>query len=418
MFGTRSFGYTTDIGMTAGNIVQLLGGALTIEGGNELYVTRDGPYSALNQAYLHGALTHTSVFLPSGQADGKGDWQILQADIKGQNANNGYLFVEDQSTGSTNAQQWINRLGGNLNYVAAYLAMNERVSVQNKSVPPFKTFTYDAFASLVTESGAKFGATTDTLTGQKDASGNPIVSRTFTIYESAAPTAQSVSVSDGTTLQPGTVTQGDTLKLTLRSNIPLWSGLAAYHYNAVQLTNNATGQSMWAVGSGSSDFQRMQSAQGGHGQQMDNVSFSNTSSLQPGTYTATYWVADGVDRISQSVATTFTVQPGSGQVATGTSTVSLSANPIQLPTGQSSTLTASAQGSISSDYIQIVDQTGNSTLSGLNFYNDLRLGETSLTTSALDGQAQTTTYVAELIDSNSLQVVATSALFRLRMEIN
>lgn len=399
IFATRAFAYTVNNDLSAYGNVVLEYGSYALIGGDSVKVTSGGIYRTLNGQIIHIAQEQANVYTPAGTQDGQGNWGLMQGDMQGANANNGYLLIADPSE-STNVSQWVTRLGGNLSYVEGYLQVNNQ-QIQTTDISNGHTYTYVPFSSIVTASGGKFGTTTWVPTGATY-DGYPVYKGTYPIHESAPPQAVSVSVSGGS------VVQGGNINFALTSNDYLWSGEALYHYDAVQVTDNSTGQSYWAVGSGNTDRSQMTAEQPGSGQNIvDNLSVSSSKlNLQPGTYTAKFWVADGVDRVSSTPATTtFTVVPSGG--STTDPTVSLSANPISLQTGQSSTLTATAANVPSNDYIQIVDQSGDGTLYGSNTWADDQLGETRLTVQATDNQAQTVTYMAELVNAITGQVDAT-----------
>lgn len=226
---------------------------------------------------------------------------------------------------SKGIQPWVERLGGNPKGVAHYLANDTNQGT---------TVNSTAFAQLVTQSSGEFGAGTWTPTGQmyydpSTKQSYPIYKKTYKIYESKQPKALGTSVPDNSTSvmessrpqvlnlsigQKGVVTQGQPLKIIAKVNVPLWSGLANFHYDAVKVTNNASGQVQWVV-SGNGDYTingiNMKPVAGGHGMFTDQLKQDtgfSTSSLRPGTYTATIWVADGVQRMDKPVTTIFHVE--------------------------------------------------------------------------------------------------------------
>ena len=177
---------------------------------------------------------------------------------------------------------------------------------------------------------------------------------TFNVHTSNPPSVASLKITDAVTNSPN-VTQGDPLKLNAKLNIPLWAGLAAYHYDAVEIVNNSTNKSMWLnlnektvnVTDNGQIF-HMTVEKGGHGVLTDTLIAS--VNLPSGSFTAKFWAADGVHRLSVKPATSnFTI--GSGP------SVTLSADPVQLPVGQSSTL-AKVAGPSSQDVFKIVDESG------------------------------------------------------------
>jgi len=399
----QAYAYTVNNDLSAYGDVVLDSGTYTLMGGDAINVGNTGPYQALYGQTLHAALEQAYV------SDGKGNWGIMLADMKGANANNGYLLVADSSK-SSNAQTWVQRLGGNWSFVQNYL-QTQNQQIQTYDQQNQTSYTYVPFATIVSESGAIFG--TKQIGGPNGTYTDPSTRQTYNEYmytypieTSNPPVTTGLTVSDASTGSQ-TVTQGDPIQFGASSNVYLFSQLSGgangHHYDAVELTNQSTGQTYWAVGSGSTDMTTMQAVSGGNGVFSDTLQF-NTSGLQSGTYTASLWVADAVDRVSATPATTtFTVTPGSDGPS-----VMLTANAINLTAGQASTLAASANNGPNGDYIKIIDETGAQTLSGSNTYADSQAGESALTASAMDNQAQQVTYVAELVNASTGKVDATS----------
>ena len=182
------------------------------------------------------------------------------------------------------------------------------------------------------------------------------VTNTYTVHTSNPPSIASLKITDAITNSPN-VTQGDPLKLTAKLNIPLWAGLAAYHYDAVEIINNSTHNSTWLNFNGKAvnvkdngQTLHMTSEKGGHGILTDTLTTS--VDLPNGSYTAKFWTADGVHRLSVKPATTnFIVDSGSS--------ITLSADPIQLATGQQVALASVVTGSAPQYVIRLVDRSGN-----------------------------------------------------------
>ncbi|GMA65661.1 hypothetical protein GCM10025859_61010 [Alicyclobacillus fastidiosus] len=188
--------------------------------------------------------------------------------------------------------------------------------------------------------------------------------------------------------------------LTLKSTEDIPWGTYTHHYDAVQITNNSTGQSSWIVGSDESDMSDMQVEDGGNGAQTDSVTV-DTSSFANGSYTATLFVRDGVDRVSSEPATTTFTITSNSDIGTG-KTIQLSANPTSLNVGQSSTLTATAISIPSTDYIKIVDSSLSNTLPGnQSSYSDGLSGEKSLVTTATYDKVGSVSYVAQEINETT-----------------
>ncbi|MCL6599569.1 MAG: hypothetical protein K6T81_12630 [Alicyclobacillus macrosporangiidus] len=398
LYYSGAYAYTVNNNLSAyGYVVQTSGG-YALMGGDDVEVGNGGPWPVLKDQTIHIAQEQADA------GDGKDSWGVMLGDMQGANANNGYLLIADPSE-SSNVQDWVNRLGGNLNYVLNYL-QTQNQQVQTYDNANQTSYTYVPFATVVNQSGAiidtqtvsgPIGTYTDPSTGQT----YPEYLYTYPIQPSAPPTANSVSVVDANTNQTGTVKQGDPMNFTVSSNVPLWNSLATHHYVSIQAVNQSNGQSVWLVGSGNTDKSQMQSEQYSQGSYTDQFSFISSAALQPGTYTINAWVCDGVDRVSNAVTTTLTVTPGTpGPVIT------LTANPTNLNVGDSSMLTATASNAPSqSDTIKIIDQSGKSTLGGQNSYT--ANSSTSATTTAKDNNAETVNYVAELL-SPSGSVLATS----------
>lgn len=269
---------------------------------------------------------------------------------------NGYLYVSSP-TNSQSVQQWIERLGGNSKFATSDLRN------ANEGTTGETTASSDAFAQLVTQSGGEFGTGTWTPTG-RTYQGYPVYQKTYPIYESNQPKAMSISVSDDSTLAPGTVKQGDPIDFSVKSAVNLWPGKAKWHYDSIQLTNESTGQSVWAVGSGNTGMNQMKVVSGGGiGYYTDTTSNGTlpeypSVNLQPGTYMAKFWVSDGLDRISAAPATTrFTVVSSSGESTTAPSSPTITLVPSNVTTVTSGTavpLSYSTSGWQSGYYVRIL----------------------------------------------------------------
>ena len=315
---STAFGYVLNSNLSAyGNVVQKYAGSYTLIDGDNIYVKPGGPFSQLDGQTISIAAQQAWVGNMSASPDSQGTWNLLQADMQGADANNGYLLVADPSTGSSNVQQWVSRLGGNLNYVTTYLQQNNQ-QMQVYDYTNSSSYTYDPFAIVANESGAEFGNKTIQFTGQYDASGYPIYKYTYPVYSSNPPQVTQFAIQDGKTNTTGTVTQGDPVNFITNTTVWLWSGLATYHYVAIELKDNATGQTQNIVGQGYNiEGRQMTAEQGGHG--YFTQTFNASPSLKAGdTYTATMWVADGVHRFGQTATATFTVTQAQSTGGSGT----------------------------------------------------------------------------------------------------
>ncbi|MCF8567049.1 hypothetical protein LLE49_20210 [Alicyclobacillus tolerans] len=365
VFASEVFAYTVNNDLSAyGEIVKQYG-SYTLLGGDNVKVSSDnpGPYPNLAGQTIHIAEEQANVYNGSGTPDGKGNWGLMHADMVGADAKNGYLLIAEPSE-STNVQSWVQRLGGNLSYVTNYLQTHNQ-QIQTTDQANNGSYTYDPFATVVTQSGAKFGTMTATLTGQTY-QGNPVYLFTYPIYTSAPPTVSGLTVVDSNG-QQNVVTQGDPITFQSNVNVPLWSGIAGYHYDAVQIKDNTTGQTQWVVtGNGSYTINgiNMQPVQGGHGtftneQLSPNSSFSTSSLTVGDTYTATEYVADGVHRMTKTPATTtFTVVSGTTPPPPppstgGTPTITMTANPATTASGSSSTISYTVSNWSSGDYVTV-----------------------------------------------------------------
>ena len=403
----QAFAYTVNNGLASYGYVVKNSGSYTLAGGDSVTVGNSGPYTALYGQTIHLAQEQFNA------GDGQGPWGVMLGDMQGADANNGYLLIADDSMGSTNVDDVVNRIGGNLSYVQNYLqTQNQQILTKDLS-NGYVSYTYVPFASVISESGAKFGTKTATATGQ-DYNGNPIYVYNYPIEPSAPPSATSLSVTDAYT-DSSTITQGDPIDFSAQSNIPLWAGLSAWHYDAIQITNSSTGQSVWAVqGNGSYNIggYNMLPVAGGHGTYTDStvngdIPSYSSSNLQPGNYTAIFWVSDGVHRLSSTPATaSFTVTSGqsspssSGNNGLG-ATISFNPSTNQsLDNGQSVTLSYTTTGWQSGDYVSVVPA-GNQyiTDSWVNNDDTNSADSTSEKESAPDGVQATVSYTAYLYNS-------------------
>ncbi|MFB5193151.1 hypothetical protein [Alicyclobacillus fastidiosus] len=383
-------------------------GSLNMGGGDAFYVQKQGPYPALQGATLHAAVEQADV------GDGQGSWPIIQGDVTGENADNGYLLISTPSE-SSNMSNWISRLGGNQTFVDDYLQENgDLITLQDKDT--VQKTDYYPFSQMVNESGAIFDTPTavpngeyytDPANGQKC----PVYVTTQHILTSKPPVATGLTITDAKH-GSSTVTQGDDISFSAKDTIYLWQQIAGgqttgHHYISIQLKNESTGTTTWAIGKGADDISNMEMVTGGNGYFTDNSSF-NSGTLAAGTYSASLWVGDEVDRISPAFTTTFTVAPGSGSSGGGSTgggnspSITLTASPTLLYTGNPTTLTANASNVPQGDSISIVDVTKGITVgtSGANATT-----YTTQYTSSVDG---TDYFVANLdSDATSNQVSVT-----------
>ncbi|WDL99801.1 YncE family protein [Alicyclobacillus sp. ALC3] len=382
------------------------GGALSHElsmtrTGDEFHVVKEGQYPALAGGYMYAAVEQAMV------SDGQGSWPVIQADMTTNRTGSGYLLIATPNESSDFAT-WVKRLGGNLSFVENYMHSHHDI-IALQDIATGQTYTYYPLSLMVNESGAVFGNPTAVPNGKiyKGSNGKsyPEYTTTQHIYTSRPPVATGLSAVDATT-GSANITQGDPVTFTAKSAIYIYPQLggnqtSGRHYDAIQLRNNSTGQTYWVTGSGSSDINSMTSEIGGHGYFSDT--FTYNANLPVGTYTASFWAGDIVDRISATPATnTFTVAP-SGQPV-----ISLNASPSSTTAGQSSTLTANASNVPPGDIIKIIDKSGANTLSGANSYTNNQVGATQLQTQVTSQTAQTVNYEAELVNQTTDAVDATA----------
>ncbi|WP_258111256.1 hypothetical protein [Alicyclobacillus sp. SP_1] len=415
IFAENAYAYTLYPNMDYGNVVMDPSGSLEVQGGEQLNI---GPSDAGNEPGLAGQSVNT--FVSDVNVNGGNAQQIPDFDIVGETVNDGYPMVGPWQTTanaegtvfSGNIGDWVSRLGGNPYYVYQYLSgVNGEITASSNSGYPY---SFVDFSDVVMTSGATMTYTT-VPTGATNAEGEPIYHLTYNVTPTAPPTAESVQVSDGDTGASGTVQEGDPLDITVTSQQNVSNSAYNHHYDAVELINQSTGQATWIAGSGSQHVEAMEEEPGAYGTLTDNLTDNNTNALVPGTYTVNFYTTDAVHRpASLPATTTLTVTSGANGGGGGGSqntTITLSASPIALPTGQSSTLTATVHGltagelSNNEEYVEIVDQSGDDTLSGQNSVDGYN---TTLTTTATDNQPQTVTYVAEIVNFNTGQAVAGS----------
>ncbi|MCF8567927.1 hypothetical protein LLE49_24700 [Alicyclobacillus tolerans] len=327
-------------------------------------------------------------------------------------SNNGYLFVSPSVL-----DQWIQTLHGNASYVKAH-----EWTAKFEDLSTLQTETLIEAPSLVQNSGGAFHDQAFEAAGNYS---------THLVVVANLPTTQ-------IGLAQTTVQQGQTEDAY--AHVHLQDFYQSNHFSYVQVVNSSGqdvtstvfpsgeqlpnsvtgGPQVTASLSGGGSATLLEVNGGGNGTNVtdppNTITYIDgtqsgsgtpqaigldTTNLSPGTYTVNLYVQDFVERSAPTATATFTVTTGPS--------VTLTANPTQLPTGQSSTLTANVTNGSSSDYIQIVDQSGDSTLNGANSYTDNQAGETSLTTTATDNQAQTVTYVAQLFDTNTGELLSTSS---------
>ncbi|MCL6446460.1 MAG: hypothetical protein K6T83_23940, partial [Alicyclobacillus sp.] len=215
--------------------------------GGDLYLLQGSPL------YPGWGLIQPNTLMNIAQVsatDGAG-WAIndlIQADTQYANVGNGlgYLGIY-----SGEAQSVARALGGNPNF-AVSRAEQYQYSLFDRNT--FNTTQLLPFAYLVDESGAIFTSDSSTLT-PIGTYYDPTTGQTYTRYSSTFhiatsrwPVAQSLSAS----------VQGNSVTLNFNTAVYLYSQLATYHYDAVQLTNTTTGQTQWLAGTGSSDMSQMQ----------------------------------------------------------------------------------------------------------------------------------------------------------------
>lgn len=128
-----------------------------------------------------------------------------------------------------------------------------------------------------------------------------------------------------------------------------------------------------------------------------------------------------VDATSGTVSVTWTSSGNTG----GTNgsggngpTITLSASPTSLPVGQYTGVTATTNGNMSGDFIEISDLSGADTFDGSNTFEDGVVGETSLSGPAVSQIPQTVTYQASIINAQTGQTIATSNQVQVTWEQN
>ncbi len=331
---------------------------------------------------------------------------IVQSDIVSDNSlnGNGYLGLPYTEVSSVASE-----LGGNAQYVMNQVTPYEYSLYDTDGGVPQQTLV--PFALVVNESGAEMDPSGSHVTPTGNYYGNdPIEHSTFYVIPSKPPTAQSLTAQ----------VQGTTVNLSFTVNVPLWNTLANYHYDAVEITNADTGQTQWLAGygyqEGSGSLSQMQAEPGTQGTFTDTF---QAEYLSPGHYTAAAWVADGVDRVSGPVTTTFTIQgtpgTGGGGGGGGSYAITLTASNTAPTVGQSVTLTAQANGLSNSGlpngdsyWIVINDQKDAGTLQGGSNQYQGGYDASTASTSAVSNHPLTDTYVADLIDGATGQIVGTS----------
>jgi len=329
-FTAQAFGYSLYPTSSAINyaVVYSEYGSLNMGGpGNyadQLKVKNQGQYPALYDANMYAAIEQGSV------PDGQGSWPIIQGNVIGTQANDGYLLVETPSQTNSNFEQWVKRFNGRLSYVESYMTQhNETISLYDTGTG--QNYNFDPLSLLASESGAIPTTTSPQPTGSyytDPTSGAkcPIYVTTFNFATSKWPVAQSITVTDESNSTNGTVVKGDTIGRTLGSEVYMYKQIATWHFDSVEFTNTSTGATTWVLGSGGNDKSQMVNFNGTESTFSDSWSGSgtndsklniNTSNMTPGTYTATFYVGDEADRISPTATTSFTIAPGNGSSGGG-----------------------------------------------------------------------------------------------------
>ncbi|WP_304459046.1 beta strand repeat-containing protein [Alicyclobacillus sendaiensis] len=114
-----------------------------------------------------------------------------------------------------------------------------------------------------------------------------------------------------------------------------------------------------------------------------------------------YYV-DGIDRYYEASYAVQTAAPASPP------SVTITASPTSLPTGQYSVVTATGTNVPSGDILELKDITGDQTFGGSNTYEDGVTGETSLATMATANTPETAKYQAYVVNPSTGHVDATS----------
>ncbi|MDP9729888.1 hypothetical protein [Alicyclobacillus tolerans] len=389
-----------------GNLVLNQQNQTQIDGGATMTIESPGTESGLSHATVHAFVAHADV-----PGDAQGNWQIPDINIEGTTFNDGYPMIGGLGSNTYDINSWVSRLDGNINYVQSYIQSHGgNTEANDKS--NFQNYDLVDLATVVMTSGGSM-TVYNTPTGQYDAEGNEILSSQYTVIPSAPPTAESITVSDPSA-QPGTIYTNDPLYISVTSQQNVNNGSYQHHYDAVEIVNNSTGQATWVVGSGYEHASQMAEESGAYGTLTESF---QANALPAGNYTAYFYTKDAVHRLAAAPATTtFTVTNSGGGTPTGGGGggigITLSASPTSLPTGQSSTLTYNVTGMSNAemnnnmDYVAIMDESGDHTLSGQNEADSYT---TSGSAQATDNTAQTVSYVAELINFNTGQVLAESS---------
>ncbi|WP_206886101.1 hypothetical protein [Alicyclobacillus mali (ex Roth et al. 2021)] len=114
-----------------------------------------------------------------------------------------------------------------------------------------------------------------------------------------------------------------------------------------------------------------------------------------------YYV-DGIDRYYEASYPVKTAAPASPP------SVSITASPTSLPTGQYSVVTATGKNVPNGDILELKDITGDQTFGGSNTYEDGVTGETSLSTMVTANTPETAKYQAYVVNPSTGHVDATS----------
>lgn len=155
------YAYTANSNVMSYAVIVQKNGSYTMVGGDTVKVLYS-PWKALNGNTVKIAQEHFNGIAPSGAPDGKGTWPVLQADMIGADANNGYLLVAappELGGNSLDVKALVNRFGGNYAFVISYLKQNNQV-IKTYDINNGTYYYYVPLASVVTESGGKFGTST------------------------------------------------------------------------------------------------------------------------------------------------------------------------------------------------------------------------------------------------------------------
>lgn len=149
--GGAAYAYTVNNNLASyASLIKNQDGTYSLSGGDDVQVLQS-PWSALTGHSVKIGLENYTV---NGQSYG-----VMLADMQGVDANNGYLLIAappEFGGTSSNVKDVVAQLGGNYDFVISYLENNNQL-IKTHDVQTGTDYYYVPFASVVTESGAKFG---------------------------------------------------------------------------------------------------------------------------------------------------------------------------------------------------------------------------------------------------------------------